>query len=138
MSKSIQHRGVVAAIDGQRVRVVVSQQSACEGCHAKGVCGEQGKERVIDVKTPYATHFSVGERVVVALLRRSMAFSSVVWAYVLPLVVLMTTLLVLKARAVADGTAAIAAIGAVVLYYVGLYLFRNKIDKKIEFTIIKE
>lgn len=138
MSKSIQHRGVVAAIDGQRVRVVVSQQSACEGCHAKGVCGEQGKERVIDVMTPYATHFSVGERVVVALLRRSMAFSSVVWAYVLPLVVLMATLLVLKARAVADGTAAIAAIGAVVLYYVGLYLFRNKIDKKIEFTIIKE
>lgn len=138
MSKSIQHRGVVAAIDGQRVRVVVSQQSACEGCHAKGVCGEQGKERVIDVETPYVTHFSVGERVVVALLRRSMAFSSVVWAYVLPLVVLMATLLVLKARAVADGTAAIAAIGAVVLYYVGLYLFRNKIDKKIEFTIIKE
>lgn len=138
MSKSIQHRGVVAAIDGQRVRVVVSQQSACEGCHAKGVCGEQGKERVIDVETPYATHFSVGERVVVALLRRSMAFSSVVWAYVLPLVVLMATLLVLKACAVADGTAAIAAIGAVVLYYVGLYLFRNKIDKKIEFTIIKE
>lgn len=117
---------------------MVSQQSACEGCHAKGVCGEQGKERVIDVETPYATHFSVGERVVVALLRRSMAFSSVVWAYVLPLVVLMATLLVLKARAVADGTAAIAAIGAVVLYYVGLYLFRNKIDKKIEFTIIKE
>lgn len=138
MSKSIQHRGIVAAIDGQRVRVVVSQQSVCEGCHAKGVCGEQGKERVIDVKTPYATHFSVGERVVVALLRRSMAFSSVVWAYVLPLVVLMATLLVLKACAVADGTAAIAAIGAVVLYYVGLYLFRNKIDKKIEFTIIKE
>ena len=50
----------------------------------------------------------------------------------------MATFLVLKACAVADGTAAISAIGAVVLYYVGLYLFRNKIDKKIEFTIIKE
>ena len=120
------------------MRVVVSQQGACDGCHAKGVCGEKGKERVIDVVTPHAAEFSVGERVIVALLNRNMAYSSVVWAYLLPLVVLLVALFGMKAFGASDGTSALVAIAAIALYYAGLYIFRNKIDKKIEFTIIKE
>lgn len=138
MSSNIHHIGIVEHIEGCRVRVVVPQQSACSGCHAKGVCGEQGKERVIEVETPNAEAFSVGERVRVALLHNNMAFSSVVWGYMLPLAVLIATLLILKGIGLEDGAAALLSIGAVGVYYAALCVFRNKIDKKIKFTIIKE
>ena len=118
--------------------VVVAQQSACEGCHAKGVCGEKGKERIIDVETRYADNFNVGERVIVSLVNKSMAFSSVIWGYALPLLILLVTLFSLTKLKVEDGMSAILSIVAVAVYYVGLYIFRNKIKQKIQFTIFKE
>jgi hypothetical protein len=39
---------------------------------------------------------------------------------------------------VEDGMSAILSIVAVAVYYVGLYIFRNKIKQKIQFTIFKE
>lgn len=138
MGRNIQHIGIVESIEGSRVRVVVPQQSACSGCHAQGFCGEKGKERIIEINTPHASSFEVGERVIVALLNKDMALSSVLWAYILPLIVMMAALVMFKFVGLADGPSALLAIAAVAVYYVGLYLFRTKIDKKIQFTIFKE
>lgn len=138
MSQSIQHRGRVERIEGDKVYVRVEQQTACAGCHARGMCGEKGAERIIEVQTPYASSFESGERVVVALLRPSMGWSSVVWGYVLPLVVLLVTLFGLKAVGKEDGIAAVASIAAVAIYYVAMYVMRHKFEKRIQFTIIKE
>jgi sigma-E factor negative regulatory protein RseC len=138
MAQAIQHRGRVESVEGDKVVVVVAQQTACAGCHARGVCGEKGKERRIEVVTPYAAEYAVGESVIVALMRPSMGFSSVVWGYVLPLVVLLAALFGAKTIGVEDGPAALTSIVAVALYYVAIYLMRNIFDKKIHFTIIKE
>lgn len=138
MAQAIQHRGRVESVEGDKVVVVVAQQTACAGCHARGVCGEKGKERRIEVVTPYAAEYVVGESVIVALMRPSMGFSSVVWGYVLPLVVLLAALFGAKTIGVEDGPAALTSIVAVALYYVAIYLMRNIFDKKIHFTIIKE
>lgn len=138
MAQAIQHRGRVESVEGDKVVVVVAQQTACAGCHARGVCGEKGKERRIEVVTPYAAEYVVGESVIVALMRPSMGFSSVVWGYVLPLVVLLAALFGVKIFGVEDGPAALTSIVAVALYYVAIYFMRNIFDKKIHFTIIKE
>ena len=138
MSSTLQHRGVVDSVVGDTVVVKVMAQSACAGCHAKGLCGESGAERVIQVKTPYASEYSVGDMVVVALLRQSMAMSSVVWGYVVPLVVLLTALFGCVALGFSDGVAAVSSIVAIAIYYVGLYLARRVFERKIEFTIFKE
>ena len=92
MRRSIEHRGIVERIDGNVVMVKVERQSACAGCHAKGLCGESGQERIIEVRTPYAKEFESGERVIVALERESMGFMSVVWAYIFPLILLLANL----------------------------------------------
>ena len=138
MSSALQHRGVVIAVAADAVTVSVMSQSACAGCHAKGVCGESGAERIIRVSTPSASEYSVGDRVVVALLEQSMAISSVVWGYMVPLVVLLVALFGSVAFGLSDGVAAIASIVAVVIYYAGLYLTRKIFERKIEFTIFKE
>lgn len=138
MSTRLQHRGIVERIEGDKVIVIVEQQSACAACHAKGLCSEKGTKREIIVKSPYASQFSVGERVRVALLSNTMGFSSIIYGYILPLVVLLAALSIVKGIGLNDGIAAVAAIAAVAVYYVGLYALRHKIEKKIEFTIIKE
>lgn len=138
MSVTIQHRGVVERIDGDKVFVKVEKESACQACHAKGLCGERGGVRIIEVTTEYASSFAVGEAVVVALLKGRMAISSLVWGYLIPLVVLLVVLLSLHGLGVEDGIAAISTLGAVALYYVVLYLRRRQFEKKIQFTIIKE
>ena len=138
MASTLQHRGVVDSIVGDTVVVKVVAQSACAGCHAKGLCGESGAERVIQVKTPYASKYCVGDKVVVALLRQSMAISSVVWGYVVPLVVLLVALFGGVGLGFSEGAAAITSIVAVAIYYIVLYLVRRVFERKIEFTIFRE
>ena len=81
------------------------------------MCSQKGERRSIEVVTSDAKSYSVGDKVVVALLNRGMALSSVVMGYLLPLVVLLVTLLTLKAIGLEDGVVALGAIGAVALYY---------------------
>ena len=139
MAHTIQHRGVVERVEGDRVFVAVEQQSACAGCHAKGMCSAGSAEkRTIEVRTPHASTYEVDERVVVALQQASMGLSSVVWGYVMPLVVLLVVLVGAKIAGVGDGPAAVATRVGVAIYYVGLYLARRRFERVIKFTIIKE
>ena len=138
MRQSIQHRGRVEGVEGDRVFVVVDRETACSGCHAKGVCGTSGTKRVIEVQAPRAAEFSVGESVVVALLHRAMGVASVVLGYVVPLILLVSLLIGAKALGAEDGVAAMITLAGIALYYVLLYLLRRRIERNIEFTIIKE
>ena len=138
MRESLQHRGVVESVEGNIVTVSVERESACAGCHAKGICGADGEKRLIKVESEYASTFERGERVLVALLHTSMGFSSIIWGYILPLVVMLATLFGVKVAGGEDGIAAIASLGSVVICYVVLYVLRHTIEKKIKFTIIKE
>ena len=138
MSSSLQHRGTVESVTNDTVIVSVMPESACAGCHAKGICGEHGEKREIVVKTPYAAEYTPGERVIVALEHNRMGLISVVWSYVLPLIILVGVLFGARAFGVEDGIAALSSMAAITLYYVALYLMRKKFDKKIKFTIIKD
>lgn len=138
MGSSVQHRGIVERIVGDIVYVSVEQQSACAACHAKGICTEQGAKRTIEVRSDHASQYNVGDRVIVALFNNAMGFSSIIWGYMLPLVVLIVGLLLCKAIGLGDGPSAVISIVAVAIYYGAMYIFRNKIEKKIQFTIIKE
>ena len=138
MKRALQHRGVVQSVADGRVTVSVKPESACAGCHAKGVCGESGSERLITVVTDRASEYGVGERVVVALLKESMAMSSVVWGYVVPLVVLLAALFGSVALGFSDGASALISLVAVAIYYAGLYIARRVFERKIEFTIFRE
>ncbi len=136
--RSIEHRGTIDHIEGDVIKVKVEKQTACAGCHAKGLCGEKGEERIIEVRTHNAADFQPNDRVIVALERRSMGIMSVVWAYLLPLVVLLVVLFSANALGLGDGPAALASLSATAIYYVVLYVLRRWIDRKIKFTIIKE
>lgn len=138
MDRRIEHRGVVERVSGGVVYVRTERKTACSECHAKGLCGEQGGERIIEVNTSSATEFSANDRVVVALESSKMALSALLWAYLFPLCVLLAVLFTAHSLGADDGISAISAIGATACYYVVLYIMRRYFDRKINFTIIKE
>ena len=138
MGRRIEHRGVVESVAAGVVMVRTERKTACAECHAKGLCGEQGGERLIRVATAEASAFATGDRVIVALENTSMAFSAILWAYIFPLCILLAVLFLAHALKFSDGVAALASLGITALYYVVLYTVRRYFERKIKFTIIKE
>lgn len=138
MGRRIEHRGVVESVATGVVMVRTERKTACAECHAKGLCGEQGGERVIKVATAEASAFEPGDKVIVALENTTMAFSAILWAYLFPLCILLAVLFSAHALGFSDGVAALASLGATAIYYVVLYIMRRYFDRKIKFTIIKE
>lgn len=138
MGRRIEHRGIVESVSGGVVMVRTERKTACAECHAKGLCGEQGGERLIKVTSDEASAFAAGDKVIVALENTTMAFSAILWAYLFPLCILLAVLFLAHAIGLSDGVAALASLGITALYYVVLYIMRRYFERKIKFTIIKE
>ena len=135
MSESVSHTGKIVRITPQVTTVSILQHSACGECHAAGLCGMADlAEKTVDVPTdPYAFH-NVGDQVEV-LLKDSMGMKAVWLCYAIPLVILLGTVLLLIALGVPEVPAALAGLAAIGLYYLLLYLFRNKLKNEYIFTI---
>lgn len=135
----IKHSGEVIRVENQKVYVRMVVDSACSGCHARMVCGvDESKDKVVEVVTSLAYEYSVGDSVEVALRQKSMGTISVLLAYVVPFFVLASLLVGTIAFGGGEGVAAVVALVGVVLYYVVLWLLRDKVKNRIEFTITKQ
>ena len=129
------HTGRVVSMNPQLTTVQIVSHSACSECHAAGLCGlSEYTEKAIQVPTdPHAT-YGVGDEVWVVL-KASMGMKAVWLAYFLPLVVLLAVALGLIALGVGEVAAGLAGLGAVALYYLALWLFRDKLRNEYVFTI---
>ena len=129
------HTGKVVSMTPQTTTVQIVSHAACSECHAAGLCGlSEYTEKAIEVPVdPYAT-YGVGDEVQVVL-KASMGFKAVWIAYFLPLVVLLAVALGLIALGVPEVVSGLAGIGAVALYYLGVWLLRDRLRNEYVFTI---
>ena len=102
---------------------------------ASALCGmAESEEKTLQLPTdPYAS-YGVGDEVKVYL-KASMGMKAVYLAYFLPLVVLLAVALGLIALGVKDYVAGLCGIGAGGLYYLVLYLVRERLQNEYVFTI---
>ena len=137
MSKNeVSHEGTILEITPEFTSVEIVAQSACAACHARGLCGvADEKQKIIMVPTdPYAT-YKAGDKVLV-LLKKSMGMKAVWISYVIPLFILMILILSLSSVTVHEVYyAGLAGIGGVALYYLVIYLFRDKLANDFVFYI---
>ena len=135
--KQISHRGTIISIEEGNIKVEIINKSMCAACHAKGFCSAgDSKDKVIDVLYYNNGEYSVGDEVEVVM-RRSMGFKAVWISYVIPLAILLIFLLTLQGLGLGELQSGLCAIFAVSLYYVVIYLLRDKIANKFVFTIAK-
>ncbi len=136
-SENIEHQGRIESIDANLVRVRIVSNSACGTCAARKACGmSESAEKIIEIGTPSAAEFSVGEEVMVAV-RRKVGLWAVAVAYVAPLIVLVAVLVAASMFGLDEGVAAAGAVGGVAIYYLLLWLFGGHISEKVSFTIYK-
>ncbi len=134
-NNEISHTGKIIEITPEFTSVEIIASSACSSCHAKGLCGVSEEEaKVIMVPTdPYAS-YETGDQVRV-LLKKSMGLKAVWIYYVIPLIILMILILSLSSVTGHEVYAGLGAIGGVLLYYVGIYIFRDRLAKDFVFCI---
>ena len=135
MREQVMHTGQVVSMTPKTTTVRIVSHSACSECHAASLCGlSEFTEKAVEVPTdPYAT-YGVGDEVQVVL-KASMGFKAVWIAYFLPRVVLLAVALGLIALGVSEVVAGLAGIGAVALYYLGVWLLRDRLRNEYVFTI---
>ena len=135
----IKHSGEVIRVEKDIVYVRMSVDSACSGCHARMVCGvDESKDKIVEVATPMAHHYQVGDNVEVALQQKSMGAISVLLAYVAPFFILTILLVVAVAVGASEAVAAAMALAGVAIYYVVLWLLQGKVKNTIVFIITKQ
>ena len=137
----IEHEGRVVAVDKDYISVEIVNKSACASCHAKGVCGASDETvKVVEIAQDLSTlaaDYQVGETVNVVM-SPAMGTQAVWLAYVVPLIVLMAAILVFSLCGAGELLMGLGSLGAVALYYLGVFLFRNRISKIFIFSIEKQ
>ena len=129
------HTGKVVSMTPTMTTVQIVSQSACSECHAAGLCGlSEYTEKAIEVPTRPSATYGVGDEVQVVL-KASMGFKAVWIAYFLPLVVLLAVALGLIALGVPELVSGLAGLGAVALYYLVVWLLRDRLRNEYVFTI---
>ena len=134
MAKTVSHKGVVVAVDGNKIKVQIESVSACAACHAKGMCTLSDKEdKLIDIECSKVVGKKVGD-VVTVVVAQQRGMQAVVLAYILPAIVVILSLVGLL-NIVSEPVAIILSLLSLAVYYLILYLFRNKISSKFVMTL---
>lgn len=131
----IEHEGVITRISNNIVSVKILQRSACSDCHAKGACmAADSKEKIIEV-VDNSGDFKVNDLVVIEG-KKSIGYKAILWAFVLPIVLILSTLSIVTSVFMWNETkAALTSFVVLVPYYAILYLFRHKMANSLRFTI---
>lgn len=131
--ETIKHDGIVESIDAGKVTVRILQASACSSCSARQLCrSSESKEKLIEVRGDYPT-LHVGDSVTLQGSVRQGLRASLL-AYIVPLI-LMVVALFYGTHLNGEAAGALAALLVLAIYYGGLYLLRDKIGKRFEFSI---
>lgn len=131
--EKIEHSGIVESIEGNIAHVRIERLSACAGCHAKGLCSIDRKKQIIDVACSPNIH--VGQAVTITG-RLSSGMNAVMLAFLVPLLILLAILIVsIHFFSLSQISAAMISLIGVAVYYIVLYLFRNRLERSFSFHL---
>ena len=131
---SINHDGQVVEISDNKVVAEIYVSEACGTCQAKGLCHTNGKRVRVEAEAEPGQEFQVGQKVKVAF-TPTLAMSSVLLAYVLPLVLMFAVMFTLIAITGSQDVGCLCGLAVLPVYYTILYMLRHKLRRKFKFSI---
>ena len=135
MNQKISHSGIIDSILENCVKVRILQSSACAACKVAGHCNAaESKVKIVDVLCDDTSGYKVGEEVVVSA-SKNVANRALLLGFGVPFLLLLCVLLIALKIVYDEGLAALIALGSLIPYYLGLWLFRDRIQKQISFQI---
>jgi sigma-E factor negative regulatory protein RseC len=134
MSRDIKHDGIIESIEGRHVKVSIVQATACASCKIASQCNaSESKVKTVDVYTD-PTGFQVGQSVVVCT-TGSVAYRALLMGFGLPLLLLLSVLIAGTMVGMGEDTAGLMALASLLPYYLTLWLFRNRVARRVSFRI---
>ena len=130
----IKHDGYISKIENNRAIVTLNGNINCEACHAKGSCGmaeTEAKQIEVEVSQPLQLHDNVE-----VFLGKSLGLKAVFWAYVVPFILLISTLIVAN-QFFKEWIAGLLSLVVLIPYYVLLFVFRNSFKKAFKISVLK-
>ena len=135
MSNKISHPGVIDRIEGDCVKVRIIQTSACAACKVASHCNaSESKEKLVDVFGCDTAKYSTGQEVVVSA-SKEVANRALLLGFGIPLLLMVAVLLIVLRCTGDEGIAALASLGALIPYYILLWLLRDSIRQQVSFRI---
>lgn len=132
------HEGKVVNISSNIVHVEIMINEACHHCAGKDSCmAFTSKERIIDVYCSNPNKYEIGEEVQVSM-KTSLGYKAVVYAYLLPIILLVSTLIITNKLFKEQIVLVISIFIVLTIYFIILYILRKKINKKFKFSISKK
>ncbi len=133
----VNHEGIITAIDIDYITVEILNKSACSSCHAKSVCilGDV-KVKEVDVENTGFDTYEVGEKVNL-LLKRTLGYRALWLSYLIPLIIFLVLLISLSNVGLSELVVGLSIIGSISLYYIVIWLFRDKLKREFVFTVEK-
>lgn len=117
--------------------VEFTQQSACATCHAKGMCSLTDESvKILSLPADPWNKYEVGEEVMVEM-RQSLGLKAVWLCYLVPLLVFMVVMFTLSKLGFGDLAVGLSSVASVVLYYLILYIIRDRISNEYVFVLKK-
>ncbi len=136
-TEMISHDGVVTGLSEKGIEVTLSSGAACASCHIKGSCGmSEGQEEKKFFVPSDSESYQMGENVKV-LMSAGQGLKAVWYAYLLPFLVLMASLLVGLAL-FSEVWAGLFSIGLVAVYYLLVYVFQKDLNPIFKVNVKKD
>ncbi len=138
MKEEVSHKGRVTEVNADSVKVEIISSSACASCHAASLCSmSEAVKKVVEVRTPGNENYAVGDEVLVVL-KSSLGMKAAAVAYVVPLAVLLVVCVSLSYTGIHELYIGLAGLGSLAVYYLVLYLLRDRMASDYTFCIRKE
>lgn len=135
MENRISHEGIITKIDNDNIEVKILSKSACASCNIKTACNmSEMQEKIITIPAPKDKKLSIGQDVVISI-RLGQANRAVIFAYVIPVIILISMIFILSILKIDEGINALISIGSLIPYYFVLFLLKDRIKRKFEYEI---
>ena len=135
MKDQISHPGVVVGISDKDIEVEILSSSSCGSCGIKSACGmSEMTEKRLTVPKPDDKEFIVGQPVRITM-NVSQGNKAALFAYFIPAFLLVAIIVILSNLSVKEWLAALIGIGAISIYYLVLYFFKEKLKSEFKYEI---
>lgn len=131
----VKQEGIITKITNDTITVALQGNSNCAGCKAKAACGiSESNLKEIEVSNSDRP-VCVNDKVNV-LLRKDLGLKAVLWAYLFPFILMISTLFI-GVIFFEEWLAGVLALGILIPYYMLLFVFQDEFRNAFRVTILK-
>lgn len=128
-------QATVTNIGKNTITATFIRPEACAQCAAKSICSQiSGTKNSIEFTVDAPKEYHIGQQVNLELEQHG-AFLSIIFAFGLPLLLMLICLFSLLALKSSDTFAALASLAVLAIYYLILFTFRNRLKEKIKIKL---